>query len=220
MEQQMKVKQRTSKTRTGGDQQADNNVSTTASKGSISRHSTNKTSTKKATSTLASVLQGLALSVLFVFLASYLITDSWFWGYKGKYINRRHWFPPKEIVFTPRELAKYDGSDPTKNIYLAIRGEVFDVTAGRPYYSKGGGYGFFSGKDASRAYTTGCFQTHLTHDLRGLTPAQVADIDGWANFYRNHQKYFRVGTVILDPIDPNSPIPEDCHKPVSPKPSS
>jgi dihydrofolate reductase len=77
-------------------------------------------------------------------------------------------------VLTQKELALYDGSDPKKNIYLAIKGEVFDVTAGRPYYSKGGGYGFFSGKDASRAYTTGCFQTHLTHDLRGLTAEQLA----------------------------------------------
>jgi len=70
-------------------------------------------------------------------------------------------------------LTQYDGTDPTKNIYLAVKGEVFDVTAGRPYYARGGGYGFFSGRDASRAYSTGCFQTHLTHDLRGLTPAQI-----------------------------------------------
>lgn len=80
----------------------------------------------------------------------------------------------KDIVLTQNELARYDGSDPAKNIYLAIKGEIFDVTAGRPYYGKGGGYSFFSGRDASRAYTTGCFQTHLTHDLRGLTPHQIA----------------------------------------------
>jgi len=81
---------------------------------------------------------------------------------------------PKQIVLTQKELAQYDGSDPKKNIYLAIKGEIFDVTAGRPYYAKGGGYGFFSGKDASRAYTTGCFETHLTHDLRGLSKQQLA----------------------------------------------
>ncbi|KAF9131064.1 hypothetical protein BGW39_002325 [Mortierella sp. 14UC] len=219
MEQQKTVKQCNPKTRTGGNRQVDND--STTSKGSTSRNSTTKAAkAKTTTTTVASVLQGVVLSVVFVFLASYLITDSWFWGYKGKYTNLRHWFPPKEMVFTQRELAKYDGSDPTKNIYLAIKGEVFDVTAGRPYYSKGGGYGFFSGKDASRAYTTGCFQTHLTHDLRGLSQAQLEDIDGWANFYRNHQKYFKVGTVILDPIDPDSPIPEDCRQPVAPKPSS
>ncbi|KAF9179649.1 hypothetical protein BGZ51_006765 [Haplosporangium sp. Z 767] len=167
-----------------------------------------------------SILQGILLSIVFFFLSSYLITDTWLWGYNGKYANWRRWIPRKQIVLTQKELAQYDGSDPTKKIYLAVKGEVFDVTAGRPYYGKGGGYGFFSGKDASRAYTTGCFQTHLTHDLRGLTANQLADIDGWVKFYRDHSKYFKVGTVILDPIDPSSPIPEDCNKPVAPKPAS
>ncbi len=30
-----------------------------------------------------------------------------------------------------------------------------------------------AGKDAARAYGTGCFQTHLTHDLRGLTESEM-----------------------------------------------
>ncbi|KAF9923976.1 hypothetical protein BGZ65_008586 [Modicella reniformis] len=160
-----------------------------------------------------SVLQGLLVSVLFFFLSSYLITDTWLWGYKGKYVNWRHWVPRKQIVLTQKELAQYDGSDPAKPIYLAVKAEVFDVSAGRDHYSWGGAYGFFSGKDASRAYSTGCFQTHLTHDLRGLSPSQLDGVDSWASFYRNHPKYFKIGTVILDPIDPSSPIPEDCNKP-------
>ncbi|KAI9236655.1 hypothetical protein MVEG_04308 [Podila verticillata NRRL 6337] len=164
--------------------------------------------------------QTVLLGIIFFFLSSYLVTDTWLWGYNGKYANWRRWIPRKQLVFTQEELKQYDGSDPNKNIYLAIKGEVFDVTLGRPYYGKGGGYGFFSGRDASRAYTTGCFQTHLTHDLRGLNPQQLADIDGWANFYRNHAKYYKVGTVILDPIDPLSPLPEDCRAPSQPKPAS
>ncbi|KAF9560387.1 hypothetical protein EC968_006230 [Mortierella alpina] len=189
-----------------------------------SSHSSTKKSTASGTDAQPTwkqaVLQTLLLSVLFFFLSSYLITDTWVWGYNGKYLNWRRWIPRQDIVLTQKELALYDGSDPTKNIYLAIKGEVFDVTAGRPYYGKGGGYSFFSGKDASRAYTTGCFQTHLTHDLRGLTPHQIADVEGWAKFYRDHPKYFRVGTVILEPIDPNSPIPVDCNQPVAAKPAS
>ena len=57
--------------------------------------------------------------------------------------------------FTADELAQYDGSDLSKPIYLAINGKVFDVSAGPKYYGKGGSYGYFSGKDASRAYITG-----------------------------------------------------------------
>ncbi|KAG0350615.1 hypothetical protein BGZ54_003717, partial [Gamsiella multidivaricata] len=74
-----------------------------------------------------SVLQGILLSILFFFLASYLVTDTWLWGYNGKYVNWRHWVPRKQIVVTQKELAQYDGADPTKPIYLAIKGEVFDV---------------------------------------------------------------------------------------------
>ncbi|KAG0050542.1 hypothetical protein BGZ83_004665 [Gryganskiella cystojenkinii] len=195
--------------------------STHSSHASKGHPSSNHSATKKSTtSVFAAVFQGLLFLTVFNFLASYLITDTWFWGYNGKYLNHHHWIPRKQLIFTQKELAQYDGTDPTKNIYLAVKGEVFDVTAGRSYYARGGGYGFFSGRDASRAYSTGCFQTHLTHDLRGLTPDQLEAVDGWASFYRNHPKYFKVGTVILDPIDPNSPIPEDCNKPVASKPTS
>ena len=46
---------------------------------------------------------------------------------------------------TKDELAAYDGTDDSKGIYLAILGQVFDVSKGKDYYAKGGGYGFFSG---------------------------------------------------------------------------
>jgi hypothetical protein len=34
-------------------------------------------------------------------------------------------------------------------------------------YGPGGGYAFFSGRDATRAFVTGCFVEDLTPDLRG-----------------------------------------------------
>jgi len=160
-----------------------------------------------------SVLRILAIAVLFSFLASYLITNTWTWGYQGKWTNWRRWIPRSELTLTEEELAKCDGSDPDLPIYLAVNGEIFDVSEGAPYYGKGGSYQFFAGKDAARAYTTGCFETHLTHDLRGLTQAQLKDIESWANFYREHAKYFYVGKVVHPPIDPNSPFPPDCHEP-------
>ena len=30
-----------------------------------------------------------------------------------------------------------------------------------------------AGRDASRSFITGCFETHLTHDLRGLSAEQL-----------------------------------------------
>jgi len=47
---------------------------------------------------------------------------------------------PKLITLTSAQLANYDGSDPAKPIYLAVRGEVFDVSANPRMYGKGGAY--------------------------------------------------------------------------------
>ena len=54
---------------------------------------------------------------------------------------------------------------------------MFDVTEGRRIYGPGGYYSFFSGKDASRAYVTGCFQTHLTYDVRDFDDKQMSVSD-------------------------------------------
>lgn len=35
-------------------------------------------------------------------------------------------------------------------------------------YGPGGSYNFFTGRDATRAFVTGCFQEDLTHDLSGV----------------------------------------------------
>lgn len=48
------------------------------------------------------------------------------------------------------DLAQYDGSDPSKPIYVAIKGRVFDVTHKKDMYGKGTGYNVFAGKDASK----------------------------------------------------------------------
>ena len=49
-----------------------------------------------------------------------------------------------------------------------MNGSIFDVTANPRIYGPGGMYGFFAGKDAARAFVTGCFQDDLTSDLSGV----------------------------------------------------
>ncbi|KAF9375992.1 hypothetical protein CPB97_011114, partial [Podila verticillata] len=37
--------------------------------------------------------QTVLLGIIFFFLSSYLVTDTWLWGYNGKYANWRRWIP-------------------------------------------------------------------------------------------------------------------------------
>lgn len=68
---------------------------------------------------------------------------------------------------TDAQLSSYDGRDPSLPIYLALNGSIYDVSANREMYGPGGGYSFFAGRDAARAFVTGCFREDLTPDLRG-----------------------------------------------------
>ncbi|EPZ34681.1 Cytochrome b5-like heme/steroid binding domain-containing protein [Rozella allomycis CSF55] len=91
-------------------------------------------------------------------------------------------------------------------------GQVYDVSNGEEYYGKKGSYSIFAGKDASRAFVTGCFSdaSHLTHDLRGLSENQIEELKNWVKFYQESDKYFQVGTLELPEIVPDSPVPLPC----------
>ena len=86
-------------------------------------------------------------------------------------------------------------------------GHVYDVSANKRTYGPGGGYAFFAGKDASRAYVTGCFKLHLPHDTRGFDDEQMDQLAGWKQFFDDNKDYPHIGYVDLPPIDPDSPMP-------------
>ena len=44
------------------------------------------------------------------------------------------------------------------------------------------------GADASRAFVTGCFKTHLTHDIRGLDEKGMQTLEGWHDFFVKSDK--------------------------------
>ena len=52
---------------------------------------------------------------------------------------------PADQIFTKAELAKYDGTEGSPGMYLAILGRIYDVGSGSQYYGPGGGYSFFTG---------------------------------------------------------------------------
>lgn len=55
------------------------------------------------------------------------------------------------MELTLDQLKQYDGTDPSKPIYISVRGRVFDVSTGKSFYGPGGSYAMFAGKDVSRA---------------------------------------------------------------------
>lgn len=99
----------------------------------------------------------------------------------------------KPRVFSSAELSAFDGRDPKAPVYLAILGEVFDVSSGRHKYASGD-YQIFAGRDASRNFHTGDFKAAST-DLRGLDDAALKGVVAWRSFYRTEQGYHQVGVI-------------------------
>lgn len=64
----------------------------------MSSSSQHKNTTKpKETSLLSQGLIGLSWLLLFFFLGSYLITETWTWGYRGKWTNLNTYIPVSEV---------------------------------------------------------------------------------------------------------------------------
>jgi hypothetical protein len=42
-----------------------------------------------------------------------------------------------DVRLTLQQLAAFDGSDASKPLYIAVRGKIYDVTAGRSFYGPG-----------------------------------------------------------------------------------
>jgi len=147
-----------------------------------------------ASSPLVDVFRVLTFLLLASCGLSYVISsgESFFWGMQNppSYL-KVDWWKTKLVCFTlylaglsvrlttlfsqrgplyltPEQLSAYDGTDPTKPIYLAINHTIYDVSSNPRTYGPGGSYHYFAGCDASRAYVTGCFADDRTPDMRGV----------------------------------------------------
>lgn len=179
---------------------------------------------------------GLAVALLVLiflnFSLSYLCTGTPLWGGHTKLTNPRFLqhlvhtraltTPP--VVFSEAQLALYDGSaahaafvqDQPYSILLALNGTVYDVSESPLTYGPGGPYHMFAGRDAMRAFVTGCFANkpdELTHDLRGVDPAYAREVvAGWTLFFDSSHKYWQVGIVQHPEIE----LDEDFNPPPTP----
>ena len=107
------------------------------------------------------------------------------------------------FTMTAAELREMDGRTENTPIYIAVRGYIFDISAGRNMYGPGSGYHSLVGREAASAFAHGCshhevcFQTPVDQ----LTPEQLLEVDRWIDLYRNHDKYKLVGRLVSDPVD-------------------
>ncbi|KIY43690.1 progesterone binding protein [Fistulina hepatica ATCC 64428] len=110
--------------------------------------------------------------------------------------------PPKDDPFTLEELKPFDGSDPSRPIYVSIKGTVFDVTRKADVYGPGKSYGLFAGKDASKALGMSSLKSEeAVPDYSGLSPADRKTLDDWYTFFS--KRYNIVGRVTDHPTNPN-----------------
>ena len=106
------------------------------------------------------------------------------------------------LSLTVEELAEFDGrplSDrpgETAALLLSVKGRIYDVTAGAAHYGPGRSYHKLVGKDATRAFCTGCLEPAcLIANTEGLKPEQVREGDRWIEMYEHHDKYKLVGQL-------------------------
>lgn len=116
------------------------------------------------------------------------------------------WMPrahPPTLLFktyTPRTLERFNGRDDPR-ILLAIKGVVYDVTAGRSFYGPGGMYANFAGRDASRGMAKQSFDEEMLtpidqplDKLEDLTPEEIENMKGWMDHFAN--KYIICGRLV------------------------
>jgi membrane-associated progesterone receptor component len=98
------------------------------------------------------------------------------------------------MELTPQQLSQYNGTDPSKPIYVAVKGRIFDVTNGKSFYGPGGAYALFAGKDASRALAKMSKNDEdVSPSLDGLSEKEIGVLDDWEKKFE--AKYPVVGRV-------------------------
>jgi cytochrome b involved in lipid metabolism len=81
-------------------------------------------------------------------------------------------------------------------LWLSIQQRVYDVTAGWKFYGPGGPYHGFVGRDATRAFCTGCLLDEcLISNTTGLSEQQIMESMRWVEYYELHDKYKFVGLL-------------------------
>ncbi|KAK6029690.1 cytochrome b5-like Heme/Steroid binding domain protein [Ostertagia ostertagi] len=105
-------------------------------------------------------------------------------------------------ILNAEQLSLFDGTRPSRPVYLAILGRIYNVEKGRKHYGKGGGYHFFAGRDATRAFVSGDFtESGLVDNTDGLSHDDLLGIRDRISFYEKDYKL--VGVLVGRYYDAN-----------------
>lgn len=103
---------------------------------------------------------------------------------------------PLNDPYTLEQLAQFNGSDPSKPIYVAVNRIVFDVSGNPDNYGPGKAYNLFTGKDVSRALAKSILKHEAcVPDIDDIDDEEKQVLNDWVDFYKS--RYNIVGRVVL-----------------------
>ncbi|KAL4181938.1 hypothetical protein AMTRI_Chr12g239910 [Amborella trichopoda] len=101
----------------------------------------------------------------------------------------------REMELTEQGLRQFNGSDPSKGIYVAIKGRIFDVSTAKNFYGPGGSYAIFAGRDASRALAKmSKNEEDISPSINDLSEKEIGVLQDWEKKFE--AKYPVVGRVV------------------------
>ncbi|PVU98017.1 hypothetical protein BB561_000157 [Smittium simulii] len=102
--------------------------------------------------------------------------------------------------YSLEELREFNGTGPTKLIFICIKDKIYDVTEKPQFYGPDGPYGSYSGRDATIALAKNSTTSEFIpkpgdpkYDLSTLNAAELEALNGWASFF--NEKYQVVGSI-------------------------
>ncbi|KAK9249020.1 cytochrome b5-like heme/steroid binding domain-containing protein [Lipomyces tetrasporus] len=102
--------------------------------------------------------------------------------------------------FTPTTLQPFNGVI-EERVLMAVKGKVYDVSAGKTFYGPGGPYSNFAGRDASRGLAKGSFDEDMLtpidmriDTLEDLNEEEIQALNDWEQHFAG--KYLRCGELV------------------------
>jgi membrane-associated progesterone receptor component len=85
-------------------------------------------------------------------------------------------------------------------LYVAVKGDVFDVSEARSFYGPGGGYALFAGRDASKCLATMSLEeVDLDQPIDGLNHGEREHLDEWHFKFKELKGYPILGRLATPP---------------------